>query len=130
MKAAVVALKYDCPKLLHGVFGHFISSEPLSCRTGEELFPGLYEAVVRRRSREGFHAIVTELGVYLAQSHPAAYARWNGQAGFMVASREKFALEPVSAICARMGVRHQRFLETAAELDLLHSDCRKFDRRR
>src|SRR3546814_4794133 len=79
MKAAAVAINDDWPKGLHEVFGHFISSEPLSCRTGEELFPGLYEAVVRRRSREGFHAIVTELGVYLAQSHPAAYARWNGQ---------------------------------------------------
>src|SRR3546814_7545297 len=72
MKAAAVAINDDWPKGLHEVFGHFISSEPLSCRTSEELFPGLYEAVVRRRSREGFHAIATELGVYLAQSHPAA----------------------------------------------------------
>src|SRR3546814_12452673 len=89
MKAAAVAINDDWPKGLHEVFGLFISSEPLDCRTGEELFPGLYEAVVRRRSREGFHAIVTELGVYLAQSHPAAYARWNGQAGLLVASRSE-----------------------------------------
>src|SRR3546814_7808880 len=29
-----------------------------------------------------------------------------------------------------MGVRHQRFLELAAELDLPHAACRKFDRGR
>src|SRR3546814_14927511 len=78
MKAAAVAINDDWPKGLHEVFGLFISSEPLDCRTGEELFPGLYEAVVRRRSREGFHAIVNGLGLLRDTSHPGAYGTGTG----------------------------------------------------
>ncbi len=125
MKAASVAVNDDWPRGLHKVFSQFISNKPLDCRTGEELFPGLYEAVIRRRRREGFQHVVAEMGVYLAQSHPSAYARWNGQAEFMIASRESFALEPVSVFCARMSISHRRFIELATDLGLPHAACTK-----